>query len=53
MKKMRHVMLLLTCPTLPKALNKQDSLQHPQVWLCRETSIGEYLWPDVVVDADL
>ena len=50
---MRHIVLLLASPALAEALDKKDGLEHPKIGLCRETCIGENLWSDVVVYADL
>ena len=50
---MRHLMLLLAGPALTKALNEKDSLKNPQIWLRRETGIGEDLRTDIVVNANL
>lgn len=50
---MRHIVLLLASPALAEALDKKDGLEHPKIGLCRETCIGENLWSDVVVNADL
>lgn len=52
-EEMRHLMLLLAGPALTKALNEKDSLKNPQIWLRRETGIGEDLRTDIVVNANL
>jgi hypothetical protein len=46
-------MLLLAGPAFAEALYKKYCLQHPQIWLGGETSTGENLWSDVVVDTNL
>jgi hypothetical protein len=52
-EEVRHFVLLLSCSTLSEALNKENGLEHPKIWLSGEASIGEDLWSEVVVDANL
>jgi hypothetical protein len=48
-----HVVLLLPSSALAKALDEQDCLQHPQIRLGREPSIGKDLGSQNIVDTHL
>jgi hypothetical protein len=53
MEEVGHVVLFLSSSTFAKALDEEDGLEHPQIWLCREASISKDLGADVVVYANL
>jgi len=52
-EEVRHVVLFLAGPAFAKTLDKEDSLQDPEIGLGGEAGIGEDLGAEYVVDTYL